>query len=159
MPCFTPSLTYSTIEGFYGGGMLIARQLFFTQRGFPMSERESMDYDVVVVGAGPAGLATAIRLKQRAAERNQELSVCVLEKAGEVGAHILSGAVLDPKALTELIPDWQAQGAPVTVAVTEDQFLFLNENSARHTPAWALPSCFKNEGNYIVRLGLLTKWL
>lgn len=124
-----------------------------------MSERESMDYDVVVVGAGPAGLATAIRLKQRAAERNQELSVCVLEKAGEVGAHILSGAVLDPKALTELIPDWQAQGAPVTVAVTEDQFLFLNENSARHTPAWALPSCFKNEGNYIVRLGLLTKWL
>lgn len=124
-----------------------------------MSERESMDYDVVIVGAGLAGLSTAIRLKQLAAKNSQELSVCVLEKGGEVGAHILSGAVMDTRALSELIPDWQGLGAPINVAVNEDQFLFLTEDKARSTPMWMLPDCFKNEGNYIVRLGEVTQWL
>ncbi|HRL22106.1 electron transfer flavoprotein-ubiquinone oxidoreductase [Alcaligenes sp. SDU_A2] len=124
-----------------------------------MSERESMEYDVVIVGAGPAGLATAIRLKQLAQEKEQELSVCVLEKGAELGAHILSGAVMDTRALDELIPDWKAKGAPVSVEVTEDKFLFLTEKSARATPEWLLPDCFKNHGNYIVRLGNVVQWL
>ena len=124
-----------------------------------MSERESMEYDVVIVGAGPAGLATAIRLKQLAQQKEQELSVCVLEKGAELGAHILSGAVMDTRALDELIPDWKDKGAPISVAVTEDKFLFLTEKSARSTPEWLLPDCFKNHGNYIVRLGNVVQWL
>ncbi|MEJ6666857.1 MAG: NAD(P)-binding protein, partial [Alcaligenes aquatilis] len=104
-----------------------------------MSERESMEYDVIIVGAGPAGLATAIRLKQLAQEKEQEISVCILEKGAEVGAHILSGAVMDTRALDELLPDWKAQGAPISVEVTEDKFLFLTEKGARSTPMWLLP--------------------
>ena len=117
--------------------------------------RESMQYDVVVVGAGPAGLAAAIRIRQLSAET----SVCVLEKGSEVGAHILSGAVMDPIALSELIPDWKAKGAPLSTPVTEDRFLFLTEHSALRTPNFALPGCFKNHGNYVVSLGNVTRWL
>ncbi len=124
-----------------------------------MAERESMQYDVVVVGAGPAGLACAIRLKQLAAERGSEASVCVIEKGSEVGAHILSGAVMDPRALAELFPDWQAMDAPLNAPVTEDRFLFLRERSAFKVPNFLLPACFRNHGNYVVSLGNVCRWL
>lgn len=121
--------------------------------------RESMDYDVVIVGAGPAGLATAIRTKQLAAERGLDLSVVVLEKGSEPGSHILSGAVLDPRALTELIPDWRAHGAPLHQPVTDEAMLFLTQSGAWRTPHMVLPECSKNDGNYIISLGELTRWL
>jgi electron-transferring-flavoprotein dehydrogenase len=120
-----------------------------------MSERESMEYDVVIVGAGPAGLAAAIRLKQL----NAEIGVCVVEKGSEVGAHILSGAVMDPIALTELIPNWQGEGAPLNQPVTEDRFLFLSESGSTQTPNWMLPRCFQNHGNYVVSLANVCRWL
>lgn len=121
--------------------------------------REVMEFDVVIVGGGPAGLATAIRLRQRAIDAGRELSVCILEKGSEPGAHILSGAVMDPRALSELFPDWAERGAPLKQKVTRDEFLFLNETGARSTPNALLPECFHNEGNYIVSLGEVTRWL
>jgi electron-transferring-flavoprotein dehydrogenase len=122
-------------------------------------EREFMEYDVVIVGAGPAGLAAAIRAKQVAAEKGREVSVCVIEKGSEVGAHILSGAVLEPRALNELIPDWKAKEAPVTVPVKDEKFLFLTQKGGINVPIWLLPPQTHNHGNYIISLGLLCRWL
>ncbi|MFC4350660.1 electron transfer flavoprotein-ubiquinone oxidoreductase [Fodinicurvata halophila] len=122
-------------------------------------EREYMDYDVVIVGAGPSGLAAAIRLRQLAAESGNDISVCVLEKGSEVGAHILSGAVLEPRALNELIPDWKDKGAPLNVPVADEKFLFLTETKSYSLPVPLLPPQTQNHGNYIVSLGNVCRWM
>lgn len=124
-----------------------------------MAERESMQYDVVIVGAGPAGLAAAIRLKQLAAQHRHEVGVCVLEKGSEVGAHILSGAVMDSRSLTELVPNWRELDAPLNAPVSEDRFVFLTERGSYKVPDFALPACFRNHGMHVVSLGNVCRWL
>src|SRR6185503_18973034 len=120
------------------------------------TDREAMEFDVVIVGAGPSGLGAAIRLKQLAAAAGRETSVCVLEKGSEVGAHILSGAVLEPRALNELFPDWKSRNAPLNTPAQEDRFLYLKAGKAWRLPT---PPQMHNRGNYIISLGNLCRWL
>ena len=123
-------------------------------------ERESMEFDVVVVGGGPAGLATAIKFAQLAAENGEEFTVCLVEKGSEIGAHILSGAVVEPRALNELFPDWKAMGAPLTNPVTDDDVYYLvDEKQGMRLPSWLVPSALHNPGNYATSLGNLCRWL
>ncbi|HEY1410677.1 MAG TPA: NAD(P)/FAD-dependent oxidoreductase, partial [Rhodopila sp.] len=117
-----------------------------------LPEREAMEFDVVIVGGGPAGLSAAIRLKQL----NPEMAVCLVEKAGEIGGHILSGAVIEPRALNELIPDWKEKGAPLDTPAREDRFLFLTPTKSFKLPT---PPQMNNHGNYIVSLGNVVRWL
>ena len=119
-------------------------------------ERESMEFDVLIVGGGPSGLSAAIKLKQLAAEKNHDLSVCLIEKGSEIGAHILSGAVLEPRSLNELIPDWEEKGAPLETPVTSDKFMFLTETGSFRLPT---PPQMHNHGNYIISLGNFCRWL
>jgi electron-transferring-flavoprotein dehydrogenase len=124
-------------------------------------ERESMEFDVVIVGAGPAGLSSAIKIRQLAIEHNlPDLSVCVVEKGSEVGAHILSGAVLEPRAINELFPNWKEEGAPLNVPVTEDKTYFLlSDEKSQEAPHWMVPKTMHNDGNYVISLGNVVRWL
>src|SRR4026207_1807625 len=120
-----------------------------------MPERDTLDVDVLIVGAGPSGLAAAYHLRQLL----KDASIAVIEKGSEVGAHILSGAVMDPRGLNELIPDWKAKGPPLNAPVSADRFLFLTSQSSFSAPSFLLPACFQNHGNYVVSLANVTRWL
>ena len=123
-------------------------------------EREFMEFDVVIVGAGPSGLAAACRIKKQAAETGQDISVCVVEKGSEVGAHILSGAVFEPRALEELFPDWKELGAPLNTSVVRDDiYMLTSEEKATKLPDMLVPKTMHNHGNYIISLGNLCRWL
>ena len=122
-------------------------------------ERESMNYDVVVVGGGPSGLAASIRIMQLAGEEVLDLNVCLVEKGSEIGAHILSGAIVEPRALSELLPNWQEMGAPLNTPVEDDRFMLLTEKKSVSFPGWMLPPQMNNHGNYIASLGNLCRWL
>ncbi|HEX5278067.1 MAG TPA: NAD(P)/FAD-dependent oxidoreductase, partial [Fluviicoccus sp.] len=119
-----------------------------------------MEFDVVIVGGGPAGLSAAIRLRQLAIETGHDISVCLVEKGSEIGAHILSGAVFEPRALNELFPNWKEEGAPLNTPVTKDEIhLLFSETKSKLMPDWAVPKAMHNEGNYIVSLGNVVRWL